>query len=263
MGKAEVHSLYNLYLANMLEAVSKLEAWEGNASAAEELANETRRIRQKVDELIYLPQENCYASFLKNGIPTSDRHEHVQIMMLYSHAVPEERCGKVLQKLFECDGSLVPITLSVMPYLMAAMLIHDYGTAGRSFIRRKLEENYYPMLDGNSTTLWETAKGSDDFIFAGSLCHGWSSLPVYYCGAGLLGVMPLEPGFRKFRVRPWSDGRVSAEGFIPAPSGRIHVKWQLNDQQKYDLQITSPAGLEAVVEELPDTPLGKVEIISC
>jgi len=36
------------------------------------------------------------------------------------------------------------------------------------------------MLDRGATAFWETIKGADDFGGAGSLCHGWSALPIYY-----------------------------------------------------------------------------------
>lgn len=36
------------------------------------------------------------------------------------------------------------------------------------------------MLDQGATSFWETIKGEEDFHCAGSLCHGWSALPVYY-----------------------------------------------------------------------------------
>ena len=36
------------------------------------------------------------------------------------------------------------------------------------------------MLDAGSDTVWETILGEADFNGAGSLCHGWSALPVYY-----------------------------------------------------------------------------------
>ena len=36
------------------------------------------------------------------------------------------------------------------------------------------------MLDAGATTFWETEKGATDFDGAGSLCHGWSALPIYY-----------------------------------------------------------------------------------
>jgi len=36
------------------------------------------------------------------------------------------------------------------------------------------------MLDAGATSFWETELGECDFDRAGSLCHAWSSMPVYY-----------------------------------------------------------------------------------
>jgi len=44
----------------------------------------------------------------------------------------------------------------------------------------EIRSTYKVMLDEGSTTVWETAKGAEDFGGAGSLCHGWSAIPVYY-----------------------------------------------------------------------------------
>lgn len=38
------------------------------------------------------------------------------------------------------------------------------------------------MLKRGADTFWETDKGADDFSRAGSLCHGWSAVPVYMFG---------------------------------------------------------------------------------
>jgi hypothetical protein len=34
------------------------------------------------------------------------------------------------------------------------------------------------MLRENATTFWETIEGARDFANAGSLCHGWSAIPI-------------------------------------------------------------------------------------
>lgn len=36
------------------------------------------------------------------------------------------------------------------------------------------------MLYNNATTFWETIRGEEDFANAGSLCHGWSAIPIYF-----------------------------------------------------------------------------------
>ena len=256
----EVHALYNLYLANMLAALGKMEKLDGDADLSKKCFAEAQRIRKKVDELFYLPEEKCYGIRLLDGKVQNELTEHMQIMMLYSQAVPEDRVNGVLKRILAADGSLVPVTLSVMPYLMEALLLNDYGAEARKFVRKKLEENYFVMLDGKSTTLWETVKGSSDFSYRGSLCHAWSSLPVFYCGAGLLGVYPLEVGFKRFRVRIWSDGRENAAGAVPTPSGEIFIKWHRRSDGKFDLKIKYPAGLTPEVEYIADTPLNSVDM---
>ncbi len=257
----EIHSLYNLYFANMLEAMGKLESLSGNTVQSSEYLAEAERIRRRVDELFFAENEDCYDLKINNGTLQKVYTEHVQIMMLHNRAVPEYRRERVLQRLLKVKSGLVPVTLSVMPYLLEALLLNDCGSAAREFVHRKLEENYYIMLDGESTTLWETVKGSSDFSFRGSLCHGWSSLPVYYCGAGLLGVYPLEPGFKRFRVRPWNGGREFAQGSVPTPSGNIKIAWQRNKEGRFDLQIEYPAELTPQIESLDDTLPGKIDLL--
>jgi hypothetical protein len=36
------------------------------------------------------------------------------------------------------------------------------------------------MVEYGVGTVWETELGESDFDNAGSLCHGWSALPIYY-----------------------------------------------------------------------------------
>ncbi len=79
-----------------------------------------------------------------------------------------------------------------------------------------------------STTCWETQYGAADFNNAGSLCHGWSALPVYYYHANVLGFRPLTPGFKKFLISPYCDGFHEAEGEVATPAGKIRVEWHKN-----------------------------------
>ena len=45
-------------------------------------------------------------------------------------------------------------------------------------VLEEIRKTYTPML--KTGTVWETDKGESDFDGAGSLCHGWSAIPVYY-----------------------------------------------------------------------------------
>jgi hypothetical protein len=44
----------------------------------------------------------------------------------------------------------------------------------------EIRNEYQKMLDGESGAVWETAEGQSAFDGAGSLCHGWSAIPIYF-----------------------------------------------------------------------------------
>lgn len=47
-------------------------------------------------------------------------------------------------------------------------------------ILEEIDRDFGYMLQEGATTFWETIKGEADFCGAGSLCHGWSALPICY-----------------------------------------------------------------------------------
>ena len=76
------------------------------------------------------------------------------------------------------DESLIPVTLSMCTYYYDALL--SFGDKYRDFIVADIKKKYFNMLSAGATTFWETELGAEDFGGAGSLCHGWSAIPVYY-----------------------------------------------------------------------------------
>lgn len=81
------------------------------------------------------------------------------------------------EKIIRGDG-MVKITLSMNVFMYDALL--SFGDCYKEFIIEDIKRKYKKMLDAGATTFWETEKGASDFDGAGSLCHGWSAIPVYY-----------------------------------------------------------------------------------
>lgn len=50
----------------------------------------------------------------------------------------------------------------------------------KDIVLQEIREDYGKMLAAGSRTVWETIDGASAFENAGSLCHGWSAVPVYY-----------------------------------------------------------------------------------
>jgi hypothetical protein len=128
------------------------------------------------------------------------------------------------------------------------------------------------MLDLGATTFWEdfdfawteNAARIDELVPAGkkdvhggygaycyigfrhSLCHGWASGPTAWLSEHVLGVTPLEPGFKRVRVVPQLGRLKWAEGAYPTPFGPIKIRHERQTDGTVKSQIDAPAGIVVV-----------------
>ncbi|MFA6126271.1 MAG: alpha-L-rhamnosidase C-terminal domain-containing protein [Bacteroidales bacterium] len=88
------------------------------------------------------------------------------------------------------------------------------------------------MLSQGATTFWEAydsgQQGSEQYSFYGrpyakSLCHAWSAGPAAFLPAGILGLKPLEDGWKRFSVHPDIGTLQWICATVPTPYGRINL----------------------------------------
>lgn len=128
------------------------------------------------------------------------------------------------------------------------------------------------MLDLGATTFWEdfdldwtnNAARIDELVPAGkkdvhggygaycyigfrhSLCHGWASGPTAWLSENVLGVTPLEPGFKRVRIVPQLGRLKWAEGTYPTPLGAIKVRHERQADGSVKSKIDAPVGMVVV-----------------
>ena len=88
------------------------------------------------------------------------------------------------------------------------------------WVFERIARDWGHMLYSGATTFWETLKGAWDFDRAGSLCHGWSAIPIYLYFAYALGLKPLEPGFSRYSVEKVDAGLGETAGMFVLPDGK-------------------------------------------
>lgn len=94
--------------------------------------------------------------------------------------VPVNRIQDILMQNKATPGTtVIPCTLSMNAFRFDALLKMDFEHFG-PLILNEIDEIYMQMLEQGATSFWETLKGAEDFEGAGSLCHGWSAIPLYY-----------------------------------------------------------------------------------
>lgn len=164
-------------LARICDALSLPEKAATYRRAAKEL-------NAAIAKAFYNPESKLFESFdsLHHGTYTTLTQA---LCMLCGAADSDSVDTSVILRVLETNGSadvghvVYPNTLSMNAFRFDALLKLDKEKYA-PLILDELDRDYLYMLREGATTFWETIVGADDFSDAGSLCHGWSALPIYY-----------------------------------------------------------------------------------
>jgi alpha-L-rhamnosidase len=79
-----------------------------------------------------------------------------------------------------------------------------------------------------------------------SLSHSWASAPTSALSKYVLGVRPIDPGYRAWIVEPQTGDLRWAQGRIPTPFGPIDVSWR-RASTHFALDLKVPKGTRATI----------------
>lgn len=85
-----------------------------------------------------------------------------------------------------------------------------------------IRRDWGKMLDRGTNTCWETFEMSEK-KYTRSFCHAWSASPSIFLTERILGVRPVSPGWRTFRIEPQLGDLDWAGGSVSVPDGTIDV----------------------------------------
>ncbi len=231
------NAFYNLYFMESLRQLSRLFELTGDHADAKRLAALATDIAKKAPDYYYDAEKGAYADAVLADGKKDVFHGHINALFMAYGLVPKDRFSAILKQIL--DGRLPLPALNALIYLVQG--VFDYGTdEERLAVHQLVKTQYSKMLEADATSWWEISLGPLYANGTGSLCHGWSALPAWYEGAIILGVTPLEPGFKRFRVKPYAGDLTHAKGSVPTPRGTIHVEWTRRTDDTLNVTVTAP-----------------------
>ena len=163
----------NAFYALALQSAADLYGGEYRAWA--------RDINACLFERFYDDGNGLLATFICSG--SGERRHHCQLtqsLAICCGAVPEAHLDGILTAL-ATNVNLVPLTLPHYIFKYDALMTRP--EQWRDTVRWDIERVWGGMLFRGATSFWETEQGGWAFENAGSLCHGWSAVPIYMYGA--------------------------------------------------------------------------------
>ncbi len=166
------------FVSLALQALSRICQALTLSDKAKYYSDTAQQLNRAIDQIFFDPTTDCYATILAEN-SLGHFAELTQALVLLCGAVPESKQDAVLSALAgQSTISLYPITLSHSIFKYEALMTKPQQYA--RFVFNKIADEFGCMLYQNATTFWETLIGAHDFDRAGSLCHGWSAIPVYF-----------------------------------------------------------------------------------
>ena len=75
--------------------------------------------------------------------------------------------------------------------------------------------------------------------------HAWGAAPSNLIARKLMGIEPLEAGFKRFRVKPQTASLEKARIKMPTPKGPVLLEIEGKDRETWQASLTVPAGTGA------------------
>lgn len=233
-----VNTIYNAFyhrsLALMAEIAEALEKAEDAATFRAEAARVAAAIEAKLVDAatgLYVDGEGSAHSSL-----------HANMMPLAFGLVPEGRRGRVVE-FVKSRG--MACSVYAAQYLMDALFDADEADHAYALMLAPGDRSWRHMVEGVGTTIaleaWDQKyKPNQDWN------HAWGAAPANLIPRKLMGVEPVEPGFRTVRIRPRPGPLESASLDLPTIRGTIRVDFRASPES-FAMGVEIPANVRAQV----------------
>jgi hypothetical protein len=204
------------YFRNLLE-MADLAVAAGRPAEADGFRTEAARVCAAYARVFFDPARGVYVD--GEGSPHASLHANAAALAF--GLVPPQRQADVVRFL---DGKGMACSVYFAQYLLDA-----YCRAGRTdlalkYITASGERSWQGMMDFGSTITMEAwnmkAKPNQD------LNHAWATAPLNIISRFVLGVTPLEPGFRRIAVSPSFAGLKRVSARVPTMAGTVSIDWR-------------------------------------
>jgi alpha-L-rhamnosidase len=200
------------------------------------------------------------SAFVKADGTIGNASQTGYILALHYNLLPAGLRQTALAKLsadIRRRGTLLSTGFLGTPY--ALDVLADGGET--ELVYQLLKRTQYPswgyMVAKGATTIWERWNGDVGDVSMNSYNHYALGAVCGFLFRRVGGIEQIEPGFRRFRVRPLPHRLMRRAGAdYESVLGRISTDWQLNDEN-FALSLSVPANATAEVH-IPGAEAGRV-----
>ena len=234
----DYNTVANAYHYEALKMMSLIADVLGKTADRDAYLKQAEYVRQQFNKLLLDKKKGYY----NDGIDTDHSALHSNMFPLAFNMVPAKN-NKTVTDFMRSRGMACSVYGS--QFLMDAVYNGNDADYGLQLLSSTAERSWYNMIRAGSTVsleAWDNKyKPNQDWN------HAWGAVPANAIPRKLMGVEPLEPGFRKIRIKPQPSALAHAELTIPTIRGNVKVSFNNAPGTKFEMEIEIPANTVAEV----------------
>ena len=234
----DVNTVVNAYHYYALHVMSIIADHLGESEDSEHFKAQAKTLKIVFNQKLIDPARKIYI----DGIGTDHASLHANMFPLAFGLAPKEDIDSI-NEFIRSRGMACSVYGS--QFLMEAVYDSHNANYGLELLTSTAERSWYNMIRAGSTITMEAwdnkYKPNQDWN------HAWGAAPANIIPRKLMGIEPLEPGFKKIQIKPQPGVLKSADIKCPTIMGDIHVSFLNEPQKSFVLNISIPANTTADV----------------
>ena len=234
----DINTVVNAYHYFALKVMGTIANQLGKEADCNNYRQKATKLKQAFNAQLIDQKRKIYT----DGIGTDHASLHANMFPLAFGLAPEKYVNEINQ-FIRSRGMACSVYGS--QFLMEAVYDGNNGAYGLELLTSTAERSWYNMIRaGSSITMeaWDNKyKPNQDWN------HAWGAVPANIIPRKLMGIEPLEPGFKKIRIKPQPGSLKQAEIDYPCIRGNIHVSFENEQGKSFKLALVIPANSTAQV----------------
>ena len=233
----DVNTVVNAFHYKTLLQMADIATALNKPADAAEYLKKAKTVKRVFNTILFNAQRGVYV----DGEGSNHASLHANMMPLAFGLVPADRKKSVVD--FVVSRGMACSVYGAQ-YLLESLYEGGRPNAALKLMTSKGVRSWYNMIRvGSTITLeaWDNRfKGNQDWN------HAWGAVPGNIIPRYLLGVRPLDPGFKRALIQPQPGSLKSASGTVPTIRGPVTVSFK-NEPTVFELTVEIPVNMTARV----------------
>ena len=234
----EINTVVNAFHAHALSLMNQIATALGKQNDAQFFKDRAEQVGASINEKLLNKNRGIYV----DSEDSTHSALHANMFPLAFDLVPEAHVASVVE-FIKSRG--MACSVYGAQYLLEALYKAGEAQYALDLMTARHDRSWPHMIYDVGTTITLEAW---DIKYKNNLDwnHAWGAAPANIIPRYLIGVHPIEPGFRSFQIKPQIADLTFAKAHVPTIRGAVYVSVEQNERV-YSLTVTIPGNSRATV----------------